>query len=189
MKLCQICSAQLTESVYQYSEEELQHLHEVVVHNKCEVCSEFFDNSKTRNQHLAEEHGKMYLSSEEPYWPDGLSELVDIPRWQPKVSKPENTPAQLPARQVWLMPFALAMVEEAAAGRAENLLRSPPSELRDRAQYVSWVQIACPRSADAWKLARYRNQQRSKNAKAKFLARAWAFAEVGRPTYLKEKGY
>jgi hypothetical protein len=131
----------------------------------------------------------MYLSFEEPVWPDGVAHLEDIPGWRRAVFKPETTPLDSASREDWLKGFALLMVGEAAAGRADNLLRRPPPEFKDQAAYVDWVQVTYPRSAEAWKSARYQIRARSKNAKAIFLSQAWAHAEHGAPTYLKEKGY
>lgn len=171
-----------------YSEDDLE-IHELLAHFKCEVCSEYFDDNATRARHLADVHGKMYLSKEEPIWQDGLSELVDIPLRRRTVARPESTPYDLKSRQEWLMPFAQRMGHETAAGRAENLLRNPPTEFRDQAQYVNWVEVAYPRSAKAWESARYRKRQRSKAAKGEYLAHAWAYAEHAAPSYLKQKGF
>ncbi len=186
-KACQRCLPEQTVYVPLYSEEEL-HIHELFAHNKCEVCGEFFHDIQTRAEHLADMHGKMYLSREEPPWPEGLSELVDIPQWQRRIVKPETTPADPASREHWLKQFALLLVDEVAAGRADNFLKRPPPEFRDQAQYVNWVQTTYPKSAGAWKTARYQKRARSKNAKANFLAKAWTHPELGAPTYLKQKG-
>jgi hypothetical protein len=186
MKRCDRCFHRQGDYVAQYSEDDL-HFHEVIAHHKCELCSEFFNDGSTRDQHLAEVHGKMYLSHEEPIWPDVHSDLVDIPQWRRRVDRPEITPFDMKSREDWLRGFALLMVEEAAAGRAENLLRRPPPEFRDQAQYVNWVEANHPKSAKAWELARYRNRERSKTAKANFLRTAWAHAEEGAPTFWKNK--
>jgi hypothetical protein len=131
----------------------------------------------------------MYLSREEPIWPDVHSDLVDIPQSRKRFEKPESTPPYPAACEEWLRAFALMMVDAAARGETDQLLNNPPGEMREQAQYVNWVEATCPKSARAWELARYRNRERSKQAKARFLAEAWAKAELGAPTYLKEKGF
>ena len=187
MKPCLRCLPGLTDYVPLYSEEDL-HIHEVVAHHKCEMCSEFFSDDPTREQHLAEVHGKMYLSNEGPISTDGVSELVDIPGWQKRIEKPDSTPFDPSDLEQWLRQFAIMMVEAAVKEEADQLLQNPPKELREQAQYVNWIEAMYPKSARAWELARYRKRERSNEAKAKFLAHAWANAELGAPTYLKNKG-
>jgi hypothetical protein len=187
MKPCLRCLSTQTD-VLLYSEQDLQ-IHEVVGHYKCEVCSEFFNDNAARGQHLAEAHGKMYLSKEEPIWPDGIAELVDIPGWQKQVVKPQSGPADPDACEEWLRGFAWLMVDAAANEQADQLLKNAPEEFREQAQYVNWVEATYPKSARAWERVRFQKRERSKDAKAKFLAEAWAKAEFGAPTYLKEKGF
>ena len=171
-----------------YTEQQLLE-HEVVVHNRCELCAEFFEDAALLERHWESNHGKRFQQTEDNglLRVDAVGELVDIPGWHRTFEKPKSAPENPGHIAEWLLPFALWFVDEVAGGRTDQSLYKPLSEFADQAQYVNWVQAQYPKSSRAWERARYRQRARSKTAKAQFLTGAWAYAHLRAPTYEKEK--